>query len=116
MSIKYDYAAIAKKLNINPALILWFTELADVVVVRFIGGCRFVSKKIALVKQPVAKFYKWTADGGVNCQAVLSGEYYEISVEKIKKVIGEQSIATWVFNTKVAAAEFVAAMEKANLC
>lgn len=43
-------AAIAQKLNILESAILEIQEWAHVLLVRFVGGCRFVSKKV--VKMP----------------------------------------------------------------
>lgn len=39
-------AAIAQKLNILESAILEVREWAHVLLVRFVGGCRFVSKKV----------------------------------------------------------------------
>lgn len=62
-----NYTAIAQKLNIAETAIFEIQEWANVLWVKFVGGCRFVSKSINQI----------------------TGDKVDISLEKIQELLGD---------------------------
>lgn len=58
----YNTHAIATKLNILDSAIIEIQEWASVLFVKFVGGCRFVSKKIGVNKMTIQDYAKKVAD------------------------------------------------------
>jgi hypothetical protein len=61
--MNFNQSAIAAKLNVLDSAIIEIKEWENVLWVRFVGGCRFVSKKIGAIKMKLTvekHAAKWT--------------------------------------------------------
>jgi hypothetical protein len=71
--MNFNQSAIATKLNILDSAIIEIQEWASVLFVKFIGGCRFISKKIGVTKIEIKRTMNtWGGDRLI--LAVVDGE------------------------------------------